>query len=270
MQELHANGTLTDEQYAEGKAVVERKVLAAVSGASDPPIDARTRAPPSPGLAAALALALFVVAGGGYYWIGSPGGLQIAPGAASAASEGAAMAVEGGTGAHPLSVEQISAMIDQLVTSLKSKPEDADGWQMLARSYVAIGKHGQAIGAFKEAARLRPADADLLADYADAWAVTNNRSLKGDPIKLVDRALQLNPANSKALALAGTAAFDRRDYKAAVAYWERLAKVEPAGSTYGEQVRSNIDEARQLAGLPPTTVRATRPDVSSLIPCSRT
>jgi cytochrome c-type biogenesis protein CcmH len=53
------------------------------------------------------------------------------------------------------------------------------------------------------------------------------------------------------LALAGTAAFDRKDYAAAVALWEQLAQVAPPDSPLGQQVQASIAQARQLAGMPP-------------------
>lgn len=247
LRELHAAGALTDEQYAQGKAVVERKVLTAVL---EPRTESAVKRPltrASARLGAALALFMAAIAGGGYWWIGSPAGVGVGPGT------GSGVAAAGGTGggpAHPLSVEKVTAMIDELVERLKTQPDDAAGWLMLARAYVAIGKHTQSVAAFKEAVRLRPDDADLLADYADALAVASNRSLEGEPAQLVERALKADPDHPKALALAGTAAFDRRDYKGAVAYWEHLAKVEPAGTPFAEQIRANIDEARQLAGMP--------------------
>ena len=254
LEELHEKEVLTAEQFAAGKASVERKVLDAVLKSNRNPDDALPIGPSSTRLGAALAVFLFAIAGAGYWWIGSPGSLELVPGStagvASASGDDAAAPSEGGKQAHALSIEKIQAMIDQLNARLKTQPDDADSWQMLARSYVAIGKHEQSLTAFKEAVRLKPADADLLADYADALAVNNNRSLEGEAGKLVERALKADPKNAKALALAGTGAFDKHDYKAAIAYWSQLADVEPAGTPFAEQVRANIDEARQLAGLP--------------------
>ena len=41
---------------------------------------------------------------------------------------------------------------------------------------------------------------------------------------LLDRALKLDPDNDKVLALSGSAAFERKDYKAAIRHWEALLK----------------------------------------------
>ena len=81
--------------------------------------------------------------------------------------------------------------------------------------------------------------------------MTNNRSFEGEPTMLVERALKIDPKNPKALALAGTVAFDRKDYRVAVQHWEKLAQVEPADGQYADQIRASIAQARQLAGMPP-------------------
>ena len=92
-------------------------------------------------------------------------------------------------------------------------------------------------------------DARLLADYADTLALKNNRNLEGEPMKLVERALKIEPTNLKALSLAGAAAFNRQDYAGAVRYWEQVAKNAPPDSPYLPQVQSSIAEARERGGL---------------------
>jgi cytochrome c-type biogenesis protein CcmH len=99
------------------------------------------------------------------------------------------------------------------------------------------------------AARLRenPNDAQLLADFADLLAMARGRSLRGEPEKLVLRALEIDPANLKALALAGTAAFDRGDYGVAAAYWQRMLPLVPADSEDARAIKENVGEALKLA-----------------------
>jgi cytochrome c-type biogenesis protein CcmH len=202
---------------------------------------------------------VFVVllAGAGYQLVGAPYHLALGPqssaGAASTMADDADQDANKDANAHPVTSQQIQAMVDGLAARLKANPGDGDGWVMLARSYVALGKHAEAVGAFKRAQTLRPADADLLADYADALAMVNN-GLQGEPLAMVERAIKLDPRNVKALSLAGTAAFDKKDYAGAVKMWERAAQAEPPGSAFGQQLRSGIAEARQLAGLPPSTI----------------
>lgn len=262
LDELHRAGAIGAEAHAESKALLERKLLAAVTG----PGDAVAAKPaPSPRLAAGLVVFLFVVAAAGYLRVGSPAHLDLGPGSgggtlAHAGSTTAEPAGEAASAPHALAPEQVAAMVDQLAERLKARPDDGEGWLMLARSQVVLGKHAAALDSFREAARLRPDDANLFADYADAQAMADGRRLEGAASKLIERALKIDAKNPKALALAGSAAFDRRDYAGAVRYWERLVALEPDDAGYAEQVRGGIAEARQLAGLPAASASAPATD----------
>ena len=69
------------------------------------------------------------------------------------------------------------------------------------------------------------------------------------PEKLVSRALELDPGNLKALALAGTAAYERKDYAKAAELWSRMLPLVPQGSEDARAIGENVAEARKLAGI---------------------
>jgi cytochrome c-type biogenesis protein CcmH len=50
--------------------------------------------------------------------------------------------------------------------------------------------------------------------------------------------------------MAGTEAFERKDYKGAVTYWEKLRDTAGSDSPIAQQIQASIDEARQLGGMP--------------------
>jgi len=143
---------------------------------------------------------------------------------------------------------EIEAMVESLAKRLEENPDDVEVWKMLGRSYAVLGRFAEAANAYARGAARAPRDAGLLVDLADALAMSRNQSLQGEPEELVMRALQLEPQNLKALALAGTAAFDRQDYAGAVRYWERMLPLVPAGSDDARTIQSNLDEAKALAG----------------------
>lgn len=150
---------------------------------------------------------------------------------------------------HATAPDQFGSLAERLAERLARQPDDAAGWAMLARTYAVMGRHEQAVPAFRRAAALQPPpDAVLLADFADALAMTQGRRLAGEPIALVKRALALAPDNLKALSLAGTEAFERQDYAAAQQLWDHLRRVAPPDSVFVRQIGSSIDEARALAG----------------------
>jgi cytochrome c-type biogenesis protein CcmH len=258
LKDLHASGVLSQVQFDEGKTTLERRILDLVLSAASPAIVSPAEAPsakveatktpaakPSNLLLVASAVGVVVIAAAGYFWKGTPS--QMTPdavaGETSPQPEGAAP--------HATSSEQIAAMTDKLAERLKEKPNDAEGWSMLARSYSVLGRQADALKAYEKALSLRKDDATLLADYADALAVKNNSSLDGEPMKQIDRALKIDPKNPKALALAGSHAYNKKDYAGAVKFWEALVKNAPPDNNLVKQIEPGLAEARSLAGLPP-------------------
>jgi cytochrome c-type biogenesis protein CcmH len=142
-------------------------------------------------------------------------------------------------------------MVDKLAERLKQDPNDGEGWAMLARSYSVMERNDEALDAYAHAAALRKDDPGILVDYADALGVKNNHSLAGEPIKLIQQALAIDPSNIKGLALAGTDAFVRKDFAQALRYWSEVERVGPPDNPLVQQVVASLPEARSRAGLPP-------------------
>jgi len=161
---------------------------------------------------------------------------------------GTPAAVTGLPGQGEVTAEQIEVMVQRLAARLRDNPDDVDGWKMLGRSYAALGRFGEAVDAYAKAAVRAPRDAQLLADFADALAMARGQSLQGEPEKLVQRALEIEPQNLKALALAGTAAFERKAFAAAADYWQRMLPLVPPDSEDAQAIRDNVAQANRLAG----------------------
>lgn len=186
-------------------------------------------------MAATLAMAL-----SGYLLTGRPDAIDGSPSMAAAPDS----AEEGQPQPSP---EQIAEMVQRLADRLKDRPEDAEGWTMLSRSYLVLGRLEEAAQASERVLKLKPNDAQALADHADVLAMRAGRVLDGEPMKLIERALKLDPDNLKALALAGAAAFDRGDGNEAARLWDRVALLGPPGSPVVQQAREGAAEARKMA-----------------------
>jgi len=156
---------------------------------------------------------------------------------------------------HQLTPEQITTMVARLAQRLETNPDDGEGWVMLARTYNALGRYGDATGAYARAEVMFPKNAQLLADYADTLAMAQGQTLLGKPEALVQRALQADGNNLKALALAGTVEFEKSDFAKAIEYWQRMLPLLPADSEMGNSVRASIQEAQdKLGGAPKSSV----------------
>ncbi|MCC6611260.1 MAG: c-type cytochrome biogenesis protein CcmI [Burkholderiales bacterium] len=221
-------GTLSRTQYDQSRDEIERRVLEEAGA------EARPATAPRGGAwtAVALAVAVPIAAGLMYLQLGSPNALR----PQSAAPR------------HEVTQQEIEGLIAKLEARLRENP-DPKGYLILGRTYYATQRFPEAVAAFERVGEQGMHDPDYLADYADALAVAQGRTLAGKPLALVQRALALDPNHLKALALAGSEAFERKDYKAAVAYWERLRAVAPADSAFAQSVTSGIEEARELGGL---------------------
>lgn len=266
LEALHASGGLSLEAYEERKTRLERRVLdwvlrdttsqGAVAAATDSSLTQ-----PSRRWLVALAGVVLLVAAAGYGWMRySLPGSENKPSVLGGMKVGGAVSAGSAAGSNPhaTNFDQIEVMTEKLAAKMKDKPQDSEGWAMLARSYGVLGRNPEALAAYEKAVALRGDDAVLLADYAEALAIKNNRSLAGEPMKIVERALKREPHNLKALSMSGTHAFDTKDYLGAVKFWEQVVQFGPADNSVVEQVQSRLAEARALAGLPPA-IKLTEP-----------
>jgi len=225
LQELDADlaaGKIVADDHRRARAEIESRLLEDVVDESAPRPGASRALTWSVALAVPLgALALYVA-------VGSPGAL---------------LSLDE---RHEVTVQQLETMVARLAARLRENPDDTDGWKLLGRSYGALGRFPEAADAYAKAAVRAPRDAQLLADFADVLAMARGQSLQGEPEKLVLRALEIDPQNLKALALAGTAAYERKDFAASVRYWERMLPLVPSESEDARSIHASIDEAKSM------------------------
>ena len=236
-----AAGLITPERFEQARSEIQARVLEDV--AADEAAAAATAL--APARRTAVAVGLFVVIGSvaTYLALGDP------PSAApqlAAASPAQAGTTGNGEARHSVTPEQIQKMVDMLAERLRADPANTEGWLMLGRSYVALGRYRDAATALRRAADLLPGNANLMADLADVVGMAQGKRLAGEPARLVQQVLDIDPRHVKALALAGTVAFQAKDYPAARGYWERLVGVLPPDSPMQRGVRNNIAEAVAL------------------------
>ena len=238
LEELTAElrrGALTEQEFERASREIEHRIVSEY-GEPAAPQPAGRRPHMAAALAVGLLLPLAVVLG--YLQLGNPSALSGAAAPGGTASEPA----------HSVTPEQMEALVERLAARLQQAPEDGEGWMLLGRSLSVLGRYDRAAEAYARASQLSPKNAGLLADYADTLAMARGRKLDGEPFAIVKRALEIDPEHVKALALAGSAEFERRSYAAAIGYWERILKVAPPQSEFARSVAESIAEARTLGG----------------------
>jgi cytochrome c-type biogenesis protein CcmH len=234
LEKEYRDGRLVSAEYEQARQEIERRTLED-AGKSDGLFGFGQR---KIKLALALGLLFPALVFSLYAVLGTPQAITGKP-----------VAKAGAEGEHALSPEQILAMVEKLAVRLQDNPNDGPGWLMLGRSYAVLGRYPESAAAFARAMTLMPPDAQHYADFADITAMAQGKSLVGEPEKLVRRALEIDPKNMKALALAGTIAFDRQDYRQAISQWQKVLAQVPADSPVANGIQGSIRDAENRMAI---------------------
>jgi len=221
-----SDGSLADADFEQARVELQRRLLDDAAVADAPP----EIAGPTKRTSVALALLLPLGAALLYVWLGNPAAMQ--PAAAR----------------HQVTAGQMDEMVAKLAARLEKSPDDSKGWAMLGRTYKALRRFDEAEKAFLRAGDIVNSDPALLAEFADLLAVRANGNLEGRPLELVKRALSLDPQNIMALALAGTAAYERQDFPEATVYWNQLLKLLPPESEDARSLSATLAEIQSKSG----------------------
>ncbi|MDO9142497.1 MAG: c-type cytochrome biogenesis protein CcmI, partial [Methylobacter sp.] len=151
------SGVLDETQYHIAKSELKRRVLDEI-GVPEVEQTAVAKNLPDRKLALILLVLLPVLAALIYFKIGSPASIT-GPTPAQLALERNAMAGD------------VDPLLQTLKNKLEKDPGDGTGWALLARTYVELKRHADAVPFYEKAVKAIPNDPQLLADYADALAV---------------------------------------------------------------------------------------------------
>jgi cytochrome c-type biogenesis protein CcmH len=241
LEQDRVNGVLTDELCQQARHELERRVLEETGTTETAPTRTPRQVSSRP-VAIALAIMVPAVSGLLYWELGNPLAMT-QPTAASLSAQG------GPEGAHS-SGDALEGLVERLKQKMAQNPNDGVGWGLLARSYVGLGRYAEAASIYEKAVTLIPDDAQLLADYADTLGVVHGRKLEGKPEILIQQALKIDPLNVKALMLAGTVAFNRKNFARATEDWEQARANLPADvdPEMTQQLTAAIEEARSQLG----------------------
>ena len=172
-----------------------------------------------------------------YLLLGQPMALVWSPEAPSSASK-----------TPTVTQADIERMVSALADKVAQDPANLEGLAMLVRSYKALGRMQEAERAYDRSALHLQNNAAMLSDYADVAAANAQGVFTGKPQQLIDQALRLDPSDLMGLWLAGTAAFDAKQYPKALAHWERLFKLLPPQSEDAKVIGQAIDRVKLQMG----------------------
>jgi len=236
-QELEA-GTLDKDAYLQLKTELEKNLLGDVV---EQDRSAVTQVGGRQLLTVSL-LALITVSAamGLYYKLGSHEALAIA-------EQRAEMRKDGRT---PTLEEAIASLKDEL----KIRPDNPEGWYMLATTYLNMGEYQQGADALGKVLDTLPADApqypSVMGQYAQAAYFAAGSRMTPEIRKHIDRTLKLAPTEVTTLGLLGIDAFEQQNYQQALDFWQRaLANAQGEAQRSLEAGIQRAREALQAQGV---------------------
>lgn len=211
IRQSHTHGELSDSEFAQGVSEVEAILAEELATQEKSELLGNPFAK-----VALIAIALFLPAltFSLYSIIGAPDAIDAEKSTVQQQPPAGHQSAQGETPSLP-------DLVDNLAKRLEEEPDNANGWFMLGRSQMTLGRYEDATASFRRVDELSPDTAPVLLALANAAAMAQGGKIGGEPEELVLRALELEPNDAIGLWLAGNAREEAGDDQAAIEYWQR-------------------------------------------------
>lgn len=126
------------------------------------------------------------------------------------------------------STPDVESMVAGLASRLEENPNDVEGWIMLARSYVVMGRYSEAARAIEEAWQRTPEpDVGLKLAYAETQTLANDAWLDSEQAAMLDEVVKADPTNARALWYGGMYSARQGELESAKLRWQMLLQLNP-------------------------------------------
>ncbi|MFN3960286.1 MAG: c-type cytochrome biogenesis protein CcmI [Parvularculaceae bacterium] len=233
-------GLIDAEAAADAETEAKRQALAAAAHAPASHRSARVLRFGALAFLGAAPLAAAML----YLAIGAPALINPPPAGAAPSAEAIAAMPEDERRA------MIEAMVAGLSARLEAEPGDADGWRMLARSQMVLGRPADSAASYRKLLALVEGDLDDWRNFATALAAASpDDQFPAAPefLRALGEIEKRAPDDLMALFYRGGAAREAGDPAGAAALWRRLLAAMPADAPVRGTLESLIAEADAAA-----------------------
>lgn len=147
--------------------------------------------------------------------------------------------------AQPLNEEEMARLALGLRTRLQNDAGNVEGWLMLGRTGMVLGNAGTATGAYANAYRLDPKNSDAALGYAEALTRSSDPEDNRRGGELLRRLVSRDHTDIRVLSLYAFSAFEQQRFDEAVAAWEMMLKLLPAGDARRAVIERSIRLAQE-------------------------
>lgn len=245
-----ARGLISADQARFARAEIGRRLLNAAeeaeqSGAAVPTAKPATRT------ALLLTILLPAAALGLYLPLGSPNREQVAF----------------ATRPPPTPIPaEVQAAVAKLEQGLLAQPDDSNGWRLLAQTYAAMGRTGDAANAWRRVLSLLPDDHAVKSTLAETLTNAASGVVEAEALALFTQAVAADPMDARARFYLGMARLQAGDIKGALDRWTALVGDSPADAPWLPILRAQIHDAATSVGLDPLAITpAPRPAAATQV-----
>lgn len=228
LEASRASGAVDEAQYRSLKTELARKLLSEEGGG----YRMASARHGGRGLLFALAFLLPFTAVGLYFYWGSYNDLALYRDIAASQTGETDMVAE-------------ARITQQLRARADSHPRDLTSRYVLAQRLLVSNDLQGAVSQYRYIVAHEPEAANIRAELAQALFFASGSQMTPEVVKEVDLVLAAQPGNTTALGLAGIAAFEREDFAAARAHWQRALAQMPAGSGAAQALSAGVARAEQ-------------------------
>ena len=253
-----ARGLLTPADAHAAQREIARRLLAV---APEERPAAASAPPPKPSRVAprwmvwGLATTMPLAALGLYFVVGNPG----APGVPFASRS---QAMQSGD------MPDIDVALPRLEARLKAKPDDLEGWTLLARTYGSLGRYADAVDAYGHAMTLSNNRPDVVAGYAESKVLQEGGVVSPETRKLFEDVRAKDPQSVPARYYLGLVKVQEGDAEAGVRDWLAIQADAPPDAPWLPGLHGEIERVAQefkldLAKLVPPGAKIVPPMAAS-------
>ena len=240
-------GLLSPDQAAQARTEIERRMLSAMEQSNEISANALTNSDKSTakganGTAVILMFALLVVvplgAFGVYLTFGQPS-MPDQPLASRAKQLNEA--TQGRS--------QIAEMISKLERQMQETPDDPNGWALLGKSYRAMGRFSDALGALKKLAELTNNDPEALVMLAETMVEMDQGSVSLKAVELLQAVKKQDPSDPRPYFYIGLERQQKDDLQGAVNEWAALLNHSPSNAPWVGEMQNRIAQLVAQGGI---------------------
>ncbi len=238
LRKEHARGELSDEEFEQAKVDLEITLAQDLEAAEKRTVQAKTDHAARATMALLIVLVPAIVATV-YLQTGSPDLVDPAKRVAAATPQQQS----------PHAPGSIAELVTELERRMQQNPEDPRGWFLLGRTYMQMNRYDDAVRAFEKLDELLPENPTVLISLADALSMQNGGQVPEKAVQLLDKVLEIEPANVTALWLRGNAAGQRHQDADALRYWGRAYPLLAEEPAMQQELRQLVSAVEARSGL---------------------